>query len=106
MRDKLELIETVLQDNSGAVDRNIVSLDIILTQLARFFRTTFSSTSSDKKGREFTEPLDAALRISITLMEMIDKGTVGLDDKLAVEWRGIYEKFLGPYREYTDRLDA
>ncbi len=104
MRDKLELMDTVLQANAEAVDRNIVAVDVILTQLSRFFRTAFAATSSDKKGTEFTEPLDAALRIAITLMELLDKGTSGLDDKLAVEWRETYEKFLGPYREYADKL--
>jgi len=98
MRDKLELIETTLQAFADGSEANIVNVDIILTQLERFFRTAFASGGSEKKGKELTEPLDAAMRISIALLETIDKGCNGLDDAQATMLRETYEKYLGPYR--------
>ncbi|HAP43450.1 MAG: hypothetical protein A2087_02015 [Spirochaetes bacterium GWD1_61_31] len=105
MHEKLVLIDSTLQANNEAVARNIVGVDVILTQLERFFRCNFAVSSLEKKGKDLAEPLDAALRIAITMMEMVDKGSSGLDDKLAVELRQTYEKFLGPYREYTEKLE-
>ncbi len=98
MRDKLELIDATLQQYADGADASVINVDIILTQLERFFRTAFSSTSTEKKGKEFTEPLDAALKISITLLETIDKGSSGLDDALVTQLRETYEKYLGSYR--------
>lgn len=75
-----------------------LTLDKAVQQLDRYSRAALTSTAYEKRGSALSGPVDAALKISILLLEAIDSGTTGLDDSLAKELRGTYEKYLGTFK--------
>jgi len=70
----------------------------ILAQVERYFRTTFAEKAHEKRGTALSQPVDAALKTAILMLEGIDTGTSGLDDQLAKSLHEVYEKYLGTFK--------
>ena len=98
MAQDVESLKSTLEALGPLTPGQSQDLNLILTQVERYVRTAFSSSKSEKKGQDLTEPLDAAIKTAILMLESIDTINTGLDDALALELRKTYEKYLGTFK--------
>lgn len=93
-----KLLQTVTELKTDLTPQRQAEIRDLLIQFERYLRTAYASDAPHKKGAELAEPLDAALKTAILLLENIDAGTVGPDDEIARQLKELYTRFLGPLR--------
>jgi len=95
MFQSLNVLEKTLQEFEEKIGDSRVSIDDVFIWLEKYVRSVFGSSAGTKRGDDLVLPLEAAFNIAITLFELVDTGTEGVDDRMAEELKKIKARYMG-----------
>lgn len=93
-----QLLATVIELRATLPPERQSDVKQLLSQVDRFLRTAYKEEAIHKRGSALADPLDAALKASILMLEGIDSGNSGPDDELARQFKEQYTRLLGTLR--------